>query len=119
MTTDLPAGRDLDRAVATALGYPADMSEMLVRPFSTAFGEWTQEMLDWLSKPEDAGMGAIYHGQRWRSNPTRCDWRASIAENAGGAAVEKREPSYWFGVGDTIPEAIARLVVKVAQKEKR
>lgn len=124
--TDLPAGLDLDRAVAEAMGWhsfgverrpqrqtaggelvpehdrhygapPGALpgTRVSIPTYSTTFGPWTQEMIDWLGDR----IAEVF--------PEGTQWKARIF----GANLAGR--------GATIPEALARIVVAVREKEQQ
>lgn len=117
---DIPAGRELDRAVAEVLGWrnihhagpsmdlygiqPGDQTMMRrVTDYSTAFGWWTQEMLDWL---DDRGV-------RLTIRQISSGWLVANARDSRTSIL--RGSRLAFG-GGSLPEALARLVVAAASR---
>ncbi len=101
--TTLPAGRELDRAVAEAMGVLRVTRLYRDADYSTAFGPHTQTMIDWLVNGE-------------HDCPNVCDLRLTIDE--GGAYAWLDEVKAWADYGWSLPEALARLVVAVAEARK-
>lgn len=100
MSAPLPAGPELDAAVARALGwrcYPL--------PFASLLGTSTQPMLDWLT---DVIGGASITMENWIPTAGSTAWKAT-AEYGRGA---------YSAVGETLQLALARLVVAVAEAAK-
>lgn len=128
MTPDIPASRELDRRVADAIGSwkfygmirgqdrgfdprkprgkpgTAENALTLCPPYSTEFGPWTQEMLDWLEEQSN------YCGVRIDRDPV-------------GGPAENIEATWWghgceetiVGIGKSMSESIARLVLAVKE----
>lgn len=92
-------GPELDRAVAIAMRVRDFMDPSInIPPYSTEFGPWTQECLDWLA-------AHVYEvGIDWTGDENP-QWFGNVLGKASSR-------------GESLPEAIARLIVAVAERER-
>jgi hypothetical protein len=95
-------GDPLDRAVATALGYSADMPASVCPAFSVA-PSCISEMTEWLSGKG----GSFLEITLWRDD----NWCAKLFGTERHRLDTEAD-------GNTFSEALARLVVAVASKEE-